>query len=305
LIDWFAGLDSVVVAFSGGVDSSVVLAAAKSSGAARVLAVTARSPSVPRWQLELARSIAEHVDVQHRILDTDETTRPEYVANQRDRCFHCKTTLYAAIAALCQQYGPDATVCSGTNRDDLGDYRPGIAAGTRAGVRTPLAELGLGKQDVRAIARQFSLPNAELPASPCLASRIAYGVEVTPERLRRVELAEQFLRSLDIGDLRVRLHEGELARIEVPPEQLHRLATPSLRQRLSEQLTELGFRYVTLDLQGLCSGSMNRQVVPLEAVPVGPTGGPASEKNGSDGKAASSSSSEVSPSDASQTEARR
>ncbi len=263
LIRWFAPLDRVVVAFSGGVDSSVVLAAAARSGG-DVLAVTADSPSVARWQLDLARQIAADLQVPHRVIATDEVQRPEYAANDSRRCFHCKQTLYQTIDQFCRQLAcQHAVVVSGTNRDDLGDYRPGIEAGRRSGVRTPLAELGLGKQAVRRLARSFGLSNADLPASPCLSSRIAYGVAVTVERLQRIERAEDFLRSMGLGDLRVRLHDGELARVEVPAERIEWLANVQQRTAVTEKLLSLGFRYVTLDLQGLRSGSMNRQLVSI------------------------------------------
>ncbi len=263
LVRWFAAFDRVVVAFSGGVDSSVVLAAAGRSGA-EVLALTADSPSVARWQLDLARRIAADLRVDHRVIATDEVQRSEYAVNDSRRCFHCKSTLYQTIDRFCRQLACEhAVVVSGTNRDDLGDYRPGIEAGRRSGVRTPLADLGLGKEAVRRIARSFGLDNADLPASPCLASRIAYGVSVTLERLRRIEQAEDFLRSMGLGDLRVRLHDGELARVEVPGERIGWLADDRQRTAVSETLLALGFRYVTLDLQGLRSGSMNRQLVSI------------------------------------------
>ena len=267
LVDWFEGHDAVAVAFSGGVDSSVVLAAALRSSARSVIAVTARSPSVAKWQLELSESVANQLGATHRIIDTNEVDLPAYSANDSRRCFYCKSTLYETLRRICQTTFSEDTLCvSGTNADDLGDYRPGIAAGDEAGVRKPLADLGFSKAIVRDIATEFGLPNADLPASPCLASRIAYGVSVTPERLVRVERAEDYLRSLGLSDFRVRLHEGELARIEVPIDQISRLLGDAVRSELAAHLTELGFRYVTIDLQGFSSGSMNRQLVSLQSV---------------------------------------
>lgn len=275
LVEWFVPFDRVIVAFSGGVDSSVVLAAALRGCDGDVLAVTAHSPSVAQWQLELARRVAGDLGAEHEIVRTDEVDSPDYSANDARRCFHCKTTLYQTIDRCCRRAAAnsgaangaaangDAVVVSGTNQDDLGDYRPGIEAGRRSGVRTPLADLGLGKTAVRQIAEIFGLENADLPASPCLSSRIAYGVRVTVERLQRIERAEDCLRAMGLADLRVRLHEGELARIEVPVDRIEWLACENRRGVLTEQLLSLGFRYVTLDLQGLRSGSMNRQLVPI------------------------------------------
>lgn len=267
LIDWFAPLERVVVAFSGGVDSTVVLAASLASGTS-TLAATADSPSVARWQLDMAKNVAKELGVDHRIIKTQETELREYQLNDSSRCFHCKSTLYASIHAIADLAGPGVALVSGTNADDLGDFRPGIQAGRDASVLTPLAELGIDKATVRAIAKHFGVSNADLPASPCLASRIAYGVEVTPERLARVESAEQFLRQNGLGDLRVRLHENELARIEVPSSMIASLSQEPLRSELVRFLRVAGFNFVTLDLEGLSSGSLNRPLVSLEVAAV-------------------------------------
>lgn len=277
LIGWFDGRGDIVVAFSGGVDSSVVLAAALRSSARSVTAVTAVSPSVARWQIELAESVADHLGAEHRLIETHEVELPEYRVNDSSRCFYCKSTLYETLGRLSAAVSSrQSTIVSGTNADDLGDYRPGIAAGDEAGVLKPLAELGIDKAVVREIADQFGLPNAALPASPCLASRIAYGVAVTPGRLEQVERAESYLRTLGLRDVRVRLHEGELARIEVNLDQIAVLAQDPIRSELSKHMVQLGFRYVTLDLQGFSSGSMNRQLVPLQmpAASTVPAAGP-------------------------------
>lgn len=279
LIAWFDDYESIAVAFSGGVDSSVVLAAALRSSALRssvrsVTALTARSPSVAMWQLELAESIANELGATHQIIDTNEVDLPAYNVNDSGRCFHCKQTLYQFLLSTCEslsagqsegQWLADTICVSGTNADDLGDYRPGITAGDQAGVRKPLAELGLCKADVRAIATEFGLSNADLPASPCLASRIAYGVSVTRERLSRVEQAEDYLRTSGLRNVRVRLHEGELARIEVPADQIAGLMQEPTRSAISDRMVELGFQYVTIDLQGFSSGSMNRPLVSLQS----------------------------------------
>lgn len=264
LVDCLGQIGRVTVAFSGGVDSSVVAAAAARAGLQGLIAVTADSPSVPRWQLKLACRVAAEIGIPHRVVRTDEVGRLAYRRNDHDRCFHCKSTLYEALAACAQQAAASTTV-SGTNADDLADYRPGIEAGRQAGVRMPLAELGFRKSEVRAIAAEFGLSNRDLPASPCLASRIAYGTEVTPERLAMVEQAEDWLRARKFGPLRVRLHADELARIEVAPSQLARLVEMNRGGELTEALRAIGFRYVTVDLDGFQSGSMNRSLVQIDA----------------------------------------
>ncbi|GAA5505313.1 ATP-dependent sacrificial sulfur transferase LarE [Novipirellula caenicola] len=260
LIGRIATFRRVTVAFSGGVDSSVVAAAAMRAGLDSLLAVTANSPSVPEWQLQWAGRIAQQIGIEQQVVATDEANREEYLRNDTRRCFYCKETLYRTLAQLAS-HDPTTVLVSGTNADDLGDYRPGIEAGNLAAVQTPLADLGLGKQDVRELARFFGLENAELPASPCLASRVAYGVPVTPERLLRVERAESWLRDRGFSDVRVRVHHDELARVEVPATELSRLLNSSLAAQLNETLRTIGFRFVTIDLQGLESGSMNRVLV--------------------------------------------
>jgi uncharacterized protein len=249
------------------VDSSVVAAAAVRSNLSSLVAVTADSPSVARWQIEMARQVAAEIGVEHKIVRTGEVDRADYRRNDRRRCFHCKETLYATLAVISQQY-PGTTIVSGTNADDLGDDRPGITAGKIAGVRTPLAELAMGKTAVRELARHFGLSNQDLPASPCLASRIAYGTEVTSDRLARVERAEGWLRDRGFQQLRVRLHAGELARIEVPRTQLSQLLELDRDREMTRVMRGFGFQYVTVDLQGFESGSMNRVVVPLGRPPL-------------------------------------
>lgn len=255
---------SAVVALSGGVDSSVVTAAAYRADPANALAVTSTSASVPQWQLEMARTVAGQIGIAHREIPTSEVSRDEYRRNDLRRCYHCKQTLYSALDQIARETG--SVVISGTNADDAGDYRPGIQAGMRAGVRTPLLDLGIDKTRVRSLAAYYGLPNAELPASPCLASRIAYGVEVTPARLRRVERAESYLRGLGFTDVRVRLHADELARIEVPANELERLASSQSFQGCEQTFRQLGFRYVTVDLAGLRSGSLNPDVVSISTM---------------------------------------
>lgn len=263
-----------VVAFSGGVDSAVIAAAAvradrrlaaaaqcrpdaDCAGPGRSIAVTALSPSVAQVQREIASRVAAEIGIEQVTVTTDELARTDYIRNDARRCFACKQTLYAALQSVAQSRGSLAIV-SGTNADDLGDYRPGIEAGRAAGVFTPLAELEIGKAAVRQIAAAWQLSIAELPASPCLSSRIAYGVEVTAERLRMIELAEQFLSQQGFSPLRVRLLAGELAKIEVPVGDLPRLVAQPLVDHVRAQLTQLGFRGVSVDLAGFRSGSMNQ-----------------------------------------------
>lgn len=269
LIAWFKDHSKIAVAFSGGVDSSVVLAAALKANpdhGERVSAVTARSPSVASWQLDTATQVAQELGAQHVFIDTDEVTRPAYQVNDSKRCYHCKSTLYEALQSIVHAKVGDAsaTIVSGTNHDDLGDYRPGIAAGKEAQVATPLADLALGKAQVRDLARFWKLSNAELPASPCLASRIAYGVQVTVERLSMVEQAETLLQKYGLHDFRVRLHESQLARIEVPADQIEMFCQSAIRHQLAAQLTQIGFQYVTLDLAGFRSGNLNSALVAIE-----------------------------------------
>lgn len=249
----------VIVAYSGGVDSTVVAAAAFRALGDNALAVTADSPSVPRAEIDNACRVAQQIGIRHQLIQTHELDNPDYRRNDGSRCYHCKSELYDRLAQLRPTWG-DAVLCSGANLDDLGDYRPGLTAAAERGVRHPLQEAGFTKADVRALARWWDLPVWDKPASPCLSSRLAPGVAVTPQRTAMIEHAEQYLRDLGLSDCRVRLHENELARIEVPPEAIARLAEPALRHSIVQRLQELGFAFVTLDLVGLRRGSMNHLI---------------------------------------------
>lgn len=245
------------VAFSGGVDSAVVAKAAHLAWGHQAVAVTAVSPSLSQADRRIAQQVAEEIGIRHVELPTSEFDRTEYRRNASDRCYYCKDTLYSLTRGQLADLGA-AWLANGANLDDLGDHRPGMQAAADHSVRSPLIELKITKVQVRQLAEHWSLSVAQKPASPCLASRIAWGVEVTEERVRQVEQAESLVRSLcGGGDLRVRLEHNELARVEVPPEKLSRLCEPSVRNALVEGLKSLGFRYVTVDLEGFRSGSLN------------------------------------------------
>ncbi len=252
----------VAVALSGGVDSSVVAKAAYEAWGKEALAVTGQSPSVAREELQLAQEVARQIGIRHVLIDTHEFENQNYIANDGSRCYHCKSELYARIVERRRDLGVDI-ICSGANADDRGDYRPGLRAAAEHGVRHPLDELGYTKSVVRELARYWNLPNWDKPAAPCLSSRIAVGVEATPQRTHRVEEAERFLRAEGFRQFRVRHHADELARIEVEEGDLARFADPALRQRVVQTLTSLGFRFVSLDLIGFRSGSLN-VMVPAE-----------------------------------------
>lgn len=261
LVQEVASYGSCAVALSGGVDSAVVAMAARLALGDQAVAVTGVGPALAGAELDAAREVAAQIGIRHVERVTHEAQRPGYIANAPDRCFYCKTELYEHLADVAAELGL-ATLVSGANADDLGDHRPGLRAADDAKVRSPLAELGLNKRAVRDLAAHWGLRVADKPAAPCLASRIAYGVQVTPDRLRRIEHAERLLHGLGLREVRVRLHEGELARVEAPLEHVARLAEPGVRDQLVEGLERLGFKYVTLDLAGFRSGSLNR-VLPM------------------------------------------
>ncbi|HEY1067799.1 MAG TPA: ATP-dependent sacrificial sulfur transferase LarE [Pirellulales bacterium] len=254
-------LERCVIAFSGGVDSAVVAQAAFLALGDRAVAVTADSESLPTEELAGAVRTAAAIGILHRVVRTREIDRAGYRANTGDRCYHCKSELYDQLAVVTAEIG-DAAVLNGANLDDVGDYRPGMRAAKERGVRSPLIELSLNKADVRAIARFWGVSAWDKPASPCLASRIAYGQEVTPERLTQIEEGERFLHSLGLRTVRLRMHAEGIARIEAPLDVLPALAAPETRDRLVAELKRLGFRFVTLDLEGFRSGSLN-QLLPI------------------------------------------
>lgn len=250
-----------VVALSGGVDSAVVAAICHSVLGERAVAVTGLGPAVSQSELESCQKVVDQIGIRHVIVPTKEIENPNYVRNDSNRCYFCKSTLYQAISTWAIPNG-FYTLVSGTNLDDLGDHRPGLKAAAENLVRAPLAELGLGKQSVRNIARTLGLIVADKPASPCLASRIAYGQLVTPENLRRVENMETCLHELGFRDVRARIHGDQLLRLELHQEDWSKLLDHEVRDAINDAATKLGFLFVTMDLMARQSGSLNR-VLPV------------------------------------------
>lgn len=263
LLQMLAGYKSCAVAFSGGVDSAVVAKAARLAVGDAAVAVTGTSDALAEGELDEARELAELIGIRHVVMATEEFANPEYVGNRSDRCYHCKSELYGRLDGLAEKLGV-AAVVNGANADDLHDYRPGTQAAAEHNVQSPLAECGLTKADVRQLAAHWELPVAEKPATPCLSSRVAYGLEVTPERLQRIDRAEQLLRSLGFRELRVRHHADDMARIEVPIDDLSELCQPEIRQQVVAELKQLGFKFVTIDLAGFRSGGFAALISPEE-----------------------------------------
>ncbi len=259
LLSALARLESCAVAFSGGVDSAVVAKAAALALGDAAVAVTGTSASLAAGELEAAEELARLIGIRHVVVATDELASPDYLKNAPDRCYHCKTELYSQLDRLLPGLGVKAIV-NGANADDLGDYRPGMQAAAEHRIHSPLAECGITKSEVRELATMWGLSVWDKPATPCLSSRIAYGEEVTPKRLEMIDQAERFLGERGLVNLRVRYHRGDLARIEVPLAELPRLCDTELRQELTAELRTLGFKFVTLDLEGFRSGSLNQLV---------------------------------------------
>lgn len=255
-----AGYGPSLVAFSGGVDSALVLAVAAEALGASVVSLTAVSETMAAREITAAAELAASLGVRHEQVRANELSRPGFAENPSNRCYHCKSELFGVLLRLRDELGFSA-VAYGVNADDTGDFRPGHRAARERGVLSPLLDAGLGKAEIRALSREAGLPTADLPASACLSSRLPYGTEVTPERLRQVDRAEALLRAMGFRQVRVR-HHGDVARIEVDPDELPFAFDPPTARAISAALRSIGFRWVCLDLEGYRTGSLNEALPP-------------------------------------------
>lgn len=252
-------MKTVLVAFSGGVDSSYLGVIATQELGENALCITGLSPSVSRFQREEAEKIAAQFGFNYEKIETEELADPDYVANPTNRCYFCKTELYGKLEILARNRGINF-VLDGTNADDVGDHRPGRQAAQEKNVRSLLVETGLGKAEIRQLSRKQNLPTWDKPASPCLSSRIAYGIPVSIERLSKVEKGEDILRKLGFEEFRVRIH-NELVRLEISRAEMEKVLSLEMADKLSREFESLGFRYITLDLQGFRTGAMNSNLM--------------------------------------------
>ena len=258
LKEHLASLGSLVVGFSGGVDSAFLLAAAHEALGDSVVAVTARSPLVPAADLDEATAFCRERGIRHFTVDFDPLADETVRSNPADRCYHCKKIVFGGITDKARELGIQY-VADGSNADDVSDYRPGERAVKELGIISPLREAGLTKSEIRELSKEMGLPTWEKPSAACLASRIPYGEEITEEKLSKIEAAEDFLKGLGFTNIRVRAH-GDLARIELMPKETGRMAEEDIRKDVSYKLKELGFTYVTLDLEGYRMGSLNKKI---------------------------------------------
>ncbi len=260
LTELLAKTDRLLVAFSAGVDSTFLLQAAHMALGSQAIALTASSPTVAPGELSAAKEFTQRLGCRHIVLASHELTNPSFSQNPPNRCFFCKDELYRICRAEADKLGIE-TIVDGTNLDDLKDYRPGLKAGDEWGVRHPLVEAEMTKDDIRRYSRELQLPTWDKPSSPCLSSRFPYGTEINFERLKKIGACEVFMKALEFREFRVRYH-GELARIEVSQNEMGRLFDPAIREMIVEKFKELGFIFVSLDLRGFRSGSLNDALQP-------------------------------------------